>query len=85
MDDRLTQWTPTGASLILDEPKDEIEARGQLMRQFKLAVNKLAAYEDTGLTPEEVAELAQMRRDGQLRELFEFFAQKGADQDGRVD
>ena len=54
---RLTQHTPTGASLILDEPKNDAEAREQVMQKFKLAVNVLAAYEDTKLTPEEIESL----------------------------
>jgi hypothetical protein len=29
-------------------------------------LNRLAAYEDTGLTPEEVAELAKAKKDGRL-------------------
>lgn len=33
------------------------------------AANKLAAYEDTGLEPERVAELAKAERDGRLVEL----------------
>lgn len=54
---RLTQHTAKGASLILDNPKNEIEARKQLMDKFKIAVEKLATYEDTGLEPFEVATL----------------------------
>lgn len=43
---RLTQWTENGASLILDNPQNENEARKQLMQKFKLACNKLAELED---------------------------------------
>lgn len=43
---RLTQWTPYGASLILDDPQNEEEAKKQLMDKYKLAINKLAKYED---------------------------------------
>ncbi len=44
--ERLTQWTEKGASLILDGPRNEIEAREQLMEKFKLACNRLAELED---------------------------------------
>lgn len=43
---RFTQWTENGASLILDNPQNEDEARKQLMKKFKLACNKLAELED---------------------------------------
>ena len=43
---RLTQITPTGAALILDNPKNDQEARIQLMKKYKLAIAKLAMYED---------------------------------------
>ncbi len=53
--ERLTQHTPNGASLILDNPGNADEARQQVTAKFMLACNRLAAYEDTGLSPEEVA------------------------------
>ncbi len=44
--ERLTQWTPTGASLILNNPQNDMEARQMLMEQFKKACNRLAKLED---------------------------------------
>lgn len=44
--ERLTQWVGDGASLILDNPKNELEARQQLMEKYKKAVIKLAKFED---------------------------------------
>lgn len=44
--ERLTMHTPTGAALKLNSPNTEQEAREQLMLFYKIAVNKLAAYED---------------------------------------
>ena len=44
--ERLTQWTPQGASLILGDPKNEFEARVILKEQFKKACNLLAELED---------------------------------------
>lgn len=44
--ERLTQWTPTGASLKLGEPKSQAEAAAILKEQFKKACNKLALFED---------------------------------------
>ena len=46
MKERLTQWVNDGASLILDNPKNELEARQQLMEKYKQACIKLAEYED---------------------------------------
>ena len=44
--ERLTQWVNGGASLILDNPKTELEAKQQLMEKYKKACIKLAEYED---------------------------------------
>ena len=44
--ERFTQWTESGASLILENPQNAEEARTQLMKKFKLACNKLAEFED---------------------------------------
>jgi hypothetical protein len=57
--ERITQDTPKGASLILDNPKTDEEAREQVRIRFMDALNILAAYERTGKTPEEVAALVQ--------------------------
>ena len=43
---RLTQRVENGVSLILNDPKDENEARQQLIDKFKEACAKLADYED---------------------------------------
>jgi hypothetical protein len=43
---RFTQWTENGASLKLDNPQNNEEARKQLMEKFKLACNFLAELED---------------------------------------
>jgi len=61
---RLTEHTPNGASLKLDNPRNDSEAREQLMAKWKIAVNKLAAYEDIGLSPEQVAELVKEANNG---------------------
>lgn len=37
--------TKSGAALILDNPRNDAEARTQLMKKYRLAINKLAAYE----------------------------------------
>ena len=54
--ERLTQKTEKGFVIKLNNPKNEKEAKDQLMKMFAVAVNKLAAYEDTGLEPEEIKE-----------------------------
>lgn len=53
---RMTQKTEKGFVIKLNNPKNEKEAKDQLMKMFAVAVNKLAAYEDTGLEPEEIKE-----------------------------
>lgn len=53
---RMTQKTENGFAIKLNDPQNEKEARDQLMKMFAVAVNKLAAYEDTGLEPEEIKE-----------------------------
>ena len=44
--ERLTIQTETGAALKLNGPTTEQEARKQLMEAYKVAINKLAYYED---------------------------------------
>ncbi len=47
MMDRLTQWTPEGASLVMaDSYESEADARKDLMARFLVAVKKLASFED---------------------------------------
>ena len=69
--ERLTQWTPNGASLILGEPKNDIEARQILMKQFKKACNKLAELEDK-------------IESGKLIDTTEYFAQSERLPNGKV-
>ena len=52
--ERLTEKTETGAALKLNAPRTEQEARDQLMAAYEVAINRLAAYEDTGITPEQI-------------------------------
>lgn len=59
--ERLTVMTPRGAALKMDDTyPDEGAARADLMRRYCVAVNRLAAYEDTGLEPEEISGLCSM-------------------------
>ena len=44
--ERLTERTPKGAALKLNNPSNEHEAREQLMSAYKVAIDKLADYED---------------------------------------
>ena len=46
MMERLTERTPKGAALKLNNPSNEHEAREQLATAYKVAVEKLADYED---------------------------------------
>lgn len=54
---RLTIRTPKGAALKLDNPKTKKEAKKQLHDKYLMAIEKLAQYEDTGLTPEKIESL----------------------------
>lgn len=51
---RFTQRTPAGASLILDNPKNDVEAAEQVKKKFKGALNLLADFEDLEFTPGEL-------------------------------
>lgn len=56
--ERLTIRTPKGAALKMNDTySNESAARKDLMRRYRIAVDRLAAYEDTGLEPEEVEQL----------------------------
>lgn len=52
--ERLTIRTPKGAALKMnDSYPSELAARADLMERYIIAVERLAAYEDTGLELEE--------------------------------
>lgn len=51
---RFTQRTPAGASLILDNPQNDVEAAAQVQKKFKGALNLLADFEDLEFTPGEM-------------------------------
>lgn len=51
---RFTQRTPAGVSLVLDNPKNDVEAAAQVKKKFKGALNLLADFEDLEFTPEEM-------------------------------
>ena len=56
--ERLTIKTQKGAALKMDDTyPNEASARTDLMRRYHVAMDRLAAYEDTGLEPEEIAAL----------------------------
>ena len=79
--DRLTVMTPTGAALKMDDIyPNESAIRSDLMRRYRVAVDRLASYEDTGLMPDDItglmaahgtaiAALAQYRSLGTVKEL----------------
>lgn len=55
---RLTIMTEKGAALKMASTyPSEDAARNDLMQRYRIAVDHLAAYEDTGLTPVEISEL----------------------------
>ena len=57
---RLTTKTLKGAALKMDDTyPTEAAAREDLMRRYRVAIDRLAAYEDTGLTPEEIKDFVQ--------------------------
>lgn len=59
---RLTERTAEGAVLeMADTYQSEDAARLDLMKRFRLAVERLADYEDTGLEPEEVKHMLSDR------------------------
>lgn len=53
--ERLTVMTDKGAALAMGGPYESEQAvRDDLMARYKVAVARLAAYEDTGWTPEDI-------------------------------
>lgn len=69
--ERLTIRTPKGASLKMnDQYVSEAEARADLMRRYLIAIDRLAAYEDTGLGPEEIEGLCTMEKRAKMADLL---------------
>lgn len=69
---RLTIMTEKGAALKMgDTYPSEDAAKKDLMRRYRLAVDCLAAYEDTGLAPEEIMAAANRRHDCKIDCLLE--------------
>lgn len=65
--ERLTEWhyqKKGGAYMKCSEHCEREDCLDCI--KFDALVDRLAAYEDTGLTPERIAELAQAERDGRL-------------------
>lgn len=59
---RLTERTAGGAALKMENIYlSEAEARESLMAKFRIAVERLADYEDTGLEPKEVKHMLSDR------------------------
>lgn len=90
---RLTIKKPNGAALEMNDTyPNENAAREDLMNRFRVAIDRLAAYEDAGLDPEEVElikisfmgkSIAEIKEfDGIPIERLQELAQ--AEQDGRL-
>ena len=85
--ERLTIKTPNGAALKMKDSYPSKEAaRADLMRLYRVAVDRLAAYEDTGLEPKTLNEFApfllEMKMNiGAMRHLKELIQ---AEKDGRL-
>ncbi len=61
---RLTERTAEGAVLeMADTYQSEDAARLDLMKRFRLAVDRLADYEDTGLMPDEIKDRLRENRE----------------------
>lgn len=58
---RLTIKTEKGAALKMGDtyPSEDV-ARKDLVERYRIAIDRLAAYEDTGLTPVEIRELEDL-------------------------
>jgi hypothetical protein len=68
--ERLTIRTPKGAALKMDDTyQSEDEAKKALMQKYRFAIDRLAAYEDTGLEPGEVQAWKQAEAEGRLMVL----------------
>ena len=58
-----------GVPYFIDTVGNDIEAENMTTYQIGMALNRLAAYEDSGLSPEQVQELAKAKTNGRLVEL----------------
>lgn len=59
---RLTVRTPEGAALKMEDIYlSEDAARKALMEKFRIAVERLADYEDTGRMPDEIKQMLSNR------------------------
>lgn len=71
--ERLTIMTPKGAALKMDATyPNETAAKKDLMKKYFAAVDRLAAYEDTGLEPEVVEHLKLASIGEAVAEITEF-------------
>ena len=58
--ERITRMTPKGAALIMaDNYENQADAKDDLKVRFRKALEKLYAYEELGLEPDEIADLLQ--------------------------
>ena len=62
MFERLTLWDDANKCWVEDHSRDTREWKNG----HNACMNRLAAYEDSGLTPEQVQELAKAKADGRL-------------------
>lgn len=80
--ERLTIKTPKGAALKMADAYDSQDsARQDLMERYRVAVDRLAAYEDTGLDPEEIFGLCSMGRRSKMAKMLRW---EEAEKDGRL-
>jgi hypothetical protein len=67
--ERLTARTEKGLAYLVNVKPDEQVVESPYKNTLQCILDcfdRLAAYEDTGLSPEEVAELAKAKEDGRL-------------------
>ena len=83
--ERVTIRTPKGAALIMgDVYMDERSAREDLKQRCRVAFDRLADYEDSGLTPEEIEEMARFMRNYFIDDWDRFSGIMQAEHDGRL-
>lgn len=70
--ERLTIKTEKGAALKMEDTYlNEDAAKKDLMQRYRIAIDCLAAYEDTGMTPDEIMAAANRRHDCKIDCLLE--------------
>lgn len=68
MFERLTDRTGSGQVYLIEGPEEDMYGyyTGKGLKQIENVIDRLAAYEDSGMSPEQVQEFAKAKAEGRL-------------------